>query len=128
MGTAIFGGVIAPAIAAALGPLLLPATLIKVTPGTRGVDPTTGRNPTTVSYACRGMTDTYEQAELAESAVITTLHRKVLLLGNTIAGGAVAPDVNDKVTIEGATYRVDAITERDPAGATFVLACIVLAA
>ena len=127
MGNNLFGANISGQIAAALGPLLLPATLVKVMPGTRGADPTTGTNPTSVSYSCRGMIDTYDQAEMAESAVITVLHRKVLLLGDTISSGTIAPDVNDQVTIEGKTYSVDGITDRDPDRATYTLACLALA-
>lgn len=126
MGNNLFGANISGKIAAALGPMLLPATLTKVTPGTRGADPTAGTNPTSASYPCRGMIDTYSQAELAESPILTALHRKILLLGDTIAAGAVVPDVSDRVTIEGATYGVDAIDERDPDRATYTLRCVAL--
>lgn len=127
MGNNLFGANISGQIARALGPLLLPAVLIKVTPGTRGADPTTGTNPTNTPYPCRGMVDTFDATEIVGQPVITGLHRKVLLLGDTIGGGAIEPAVNDQVTIEGKTYSVDSIAERDPDRATYTLACLALA-
>lgn len=112
-------------IAQALGPIVLPATLVKVTPGTRGADPTTGTNPTTTSHAARGFVESFEQRQI-DGTIITVRDRKVTLLADTIAG-AVTPNASDRVTIEGSTYIVASILERDPAGVTFILHCRVLA-
>jgi len=114
-----FGIDLAAQLASGLGPSLLPATLTRVTPGIRTPGALTGgTNPTTASYPCRGFTDDYQAAEI-DGELVHVGDRKVLLLGKTIGGGAVVPQPNDRVTIEGATFTLIRVT-RDPAAATFV--------
>ena len=99
-----------------MGPLLLSATLIKVTPGTRGGSVSAGTNPTTANYAARGFTEDYQESQINGTS-IQTGDRKVTLLGASIASSAI-PEPNDKITIESYTYRITAV-QRDPAGATY---------
>lgn len=115
----LFGINIAKLISDNLGAGLLPATLTKATPGTRTTGAVTaGTNPTSTSFACRGIIDT-QKVKGADGIKRGAV--KILLLGQTIAGGTVAPEPGDRVTIEGRTYRIgqDAAIDRDPAGATF---------
>lgn len=95
-----------------------PATLTKLTPGARGATATAGTNPTTTNYAARGFVADYA-AHLVDGTIITRQDRRVSLIGASIAGGAV-PAVNDRVTIEGATYTIQKVG-RDAASAMYVL-------
>jgi hypothetical protein len=120
MGNNLFGANISKQIANALGSKLLAATLVKRTPGTR--DPTNpggGTQPTEVSYSCRGFVDDYKTGHI-DGDLVKVGDRKVTLLGDTISRGSVVPSANDKVTIEGRTYSVVAVT-RDPDAATYTL-------
>lgn len=122
MGNKLFGIDITKLIADNIGPGVLPATLIKVTQGARTAGQLAGgMNPTTTSYPCKGFIDRKDRrnrdGELVHSGAVT-----VLLIGGTISGGSVAPELGDKVTIEGTTFVIDAL-DRDPAGATFTLQC-----
>lgn len=115
-----FGVDLAQQLATGMGPSLLAATLIKVTPGTRTPSNISGgTNPTTVSYSCRGFVDEYKTGEI-DGELVHVRDRKVVLLGKTISNGAVVPTPGDRVTIEGATYDVIRV-DRDPAGATYAL-------
>lgn len=104
-----------------VAPGLLAATLTKVTPGTRTPGSlSAGTNPTTTDYTCRGCivskgTREFPQTLVADGTVT------ILLVGDSIASGAV-PELNDRVTIEGATYQIDEL-DRDPAAATYTLVC-----
>ncbi|HEU4895122.1 MAG TPA: hypothetical protein VFT85_04735, partial [Acidimicrobiia bacterium] len=84
-----------------MGAMLLPATLVKVTPGT----PTAGNlaggtNPTSTSYTCRGMVDSTRR-ENVDGGLEAAGILRVLLLANSISGGAVAPELGDHIIIEG---------------------------
>jgi hypothetical protein len=114
-------GGIAKQVAKALkgAKMTLPATLIKVTPGTRTPGNISGgTNPTTASYAARGFVADYTAFELANT-LIQASDRKISLLGATIASGAI-PAADDMVTIDGATYRIMRV-KRDPAAAVYEL-------
>jgi hypothetical protein len=94
-----------------------PATLIVVTPGTRAPDAASGgTNPTTENVKARGLVIAWKRQRI-NATDIQVGDRVVMLLGATIAGGAI-PKVGDKITIEGVTSRIIDI-ERDAAGATY---------
>ncbi len=120
MGNPLFGVNISKIIADVVGPGVLAATLIKVTPGTRTAGQLTGgTNPTETSYSCRGFIDSKAKRN-AKGSLTEDGTEKVVLIGDTISGGTVAPAVNDKVTIEGSTYYIEHV-DRDPAAATYTL-------
>jgi len=114
MGVPLFGVDISGKIAAALGPRLRPATLIKRTPGSRGAVASSGMNPATASFAARGVVIDYDESRV-DGTLIKRTDRKVLLLGDTIASRA-EPEPDDEITIEGKTYVVIRATS-DPAKA-----------
>lgn len=104
---------------------VLDATLIKVTAGTRTAgNLANGTNPTETSYACKGFMETATNVSLgtfgeATAGDLNVQERQtVSLLGDSIEGGTIAPVAGDRVTIEGATYSIQAVT-RDPAGAVY---------
>jgi len=118
VGNKLFGVNIGKIIKDAVGPGVLAATLIKKTPGTRNpADPTAGTNPTSTSYACRGFIDTQAVKNL-DGTLVEDGTKKIVLIGDTISGGSVAPDTGDLITIENTTYSIDRI-DRDPAAATY---------
>lgn len=97
--------------------MTLPATLIKVTPGTRTPGAASaGTNPTSTSYAGAGILDDFSAAEI-DGTIIISGDRLVTLFGASIASGKV-PLPDDKVTIGGATYRIISV-QNDPANATY---------
>jgi hypothetical protein len=94
------------------------ATLVKVTPGTRTPGSISGgTNPTTVSYSCSGFVSTFDAFQI-DGALIRAEDRKVSLFASTLTAGIV-PEPNDKITIDGLTYGVVSILERDPAAVMF---------
>lgn len=115
--TKLFGVDIAKTVNQAMGKGLLPATLIKVTAGTRAT-PTGGTNPTAQNFPARGIISDYTDREKAGTEVKVG-ERKILLLGASLPAGIV-PEPGDKVTIEGRTYRIvdDGVT-RDAASAAY---------
>ena len=115
----LFGIDIAGIVHGAMSPGLLPATLIVVAPGTRSPsDSTGGTAPTTTNRSCRGVISDYSDFEKGADPSLAR-RRKILLIAKSIAGGAV-PKPNDKITIEGVTYRIVADgVKRDPAAATY---------
>lgn len=124
MGNPLFGVDIAKIVHDNMSAGLLVATLTKVAPTTRTVGQLAGgRNPSTTDYACRGFIDKKDRrnqdGQLVHDGSVT-----ILLIGNSISGGSVSPDIGDRVTIEGATYTIEAL-DRDPAGATFTLQCTI---
>lgn len=119
MGQNLFGANISGQLAAAMGALLNPVTLIKVKPGTRNpANPSAGTNPTRRSFPCRGMVDSYRTSQM-DGTIIKVGDRKVLVLGDTLPAGIV-PEPNDEVRAESATYKVVAV-ERDPDAATYTI-------
>jgi hypothetical protein len=116
----LLSGTIARRLGQKLGPHVKPATLIKLTPTARTPgSPSAGLNPTQAEYAARGWIEEWEDGYV-ESSTTRKKARKVALLGGTIAGGK-TPTPNDKVRIEGVTYTVTGIAERDPDAAVWVL-------
>jgi hypothetical protein len=121
MGNPLFGIDISGIIASVVGPGLLPATLRRVITGT----PTPGAlsggtNPTTTDYPCRGMIDS-QRRRFSKGTLVRDDRKLVLLIGDTISGGTIAPEPGDRIIIEGTTYviPVDGTIDRDPAGATY---------
>jgi hypothetical protein len=99
--------------------LFVPATLIKVTPGSRtSGNVSGGTNPTEASYACAGFVSDYSAFEMAQQ-IIEVGDRKIAIYGASIASGA-TPDTNDKITIGGATYRIRRV-QTDPAQAVYIV-------
>lgn len=99
-----------------------PCVLIKVTPGTRTVGRNSGgTNPTEASHKARGMVERYSTFSIANT-LASADDRKISILAATIAGGQ-APTSGDKVTIEGVTYRILEIEDRDPASVMYTMKC-----
>ena len=120
MGNKLFGVDISKLVADNIGPGVLDATLTVVTPGTRSLtDPTAGTVPTTVDHACKGFIDT-QRVRNFDGTLVEDGTKKLVLIGDTINGGATAPSVGDQVTLEGAVYRIE-VVDRDPAAATYTL-------
>lgn len=121
MGNKLFGVDISGLIKKHMAAGVLPATLIVSTPGTRtSGDPAAGTNPTGVSYPCRGFIDSILTKNLP-GTLSASGTKVIVLLGDTINSGNTAPELGDKITIEGDTYRIpdDGKIDRDPAAATY---------
>lgn len=117
--TKLFGVDISAQIASAMGGLLLPMKLVRVTPGTRTAgDLTSGTNPSTKTYPCRGVVEDYSLRYYAED-LVQKGDRKALILGGTLPAGVV-PQLGDHVVIEGVESQVIDV-RRDPAGASYEL-------
>lgn len=101
-----------------------PATLTKITAGTRGATLSAGTNPTSVSYGARGWIEAYDIADIAGTAIEQN-DRRITLLARSIAGG-VGPTSNDKITIvdlDGVTktFRVEGdVQSSGPQGAMWI--------
>lgn len=115
-------GIVRDAITGAGG--LRPATLIKVTPGTRtALALAGGTNPTQASYTTQGI---LEIRTVHDAGDMTRRQKAVItLLGKPLTESSVAPEAGDRVTLEGATYDVTEV-QRDPAAATYT--CTVVGA
>jgi len=115
----LLSGFIAKTLGKHLGKQVKPATLIKIANTARTPGAVSGGlNPTETAHKARGWIEAYD-ARLVDGTTIKQDDRKIALLGATIAGGAV-PTQGDKVTIEGTTYRIIGVPERDPDAATYV--------
>lgn len=78
-------------------------TFVKVTPGTRTSGAvSSGTNPTTTSYSCKGFVST-EKHEKIGGTLVEKTDKVVSILGASLAA---TPTSNDKVTIGGVTLRV----------------------
>ena len=120
---ALFGldiaGIVSDAIAGAGN--LRPATLVKVTPGTRTVGSlSTGTNPTQASYTTQGVFEPTTKGDWNGSSWDMTRREvgTVTLLGKPLTAAGVVPEAGDLVTIEGATYSISAVS-RDPSAASY---------
>lgn len=114
----LFGVDIAKEIASGMAGGLLPAQLVRSTPGTRDpLDPTAGTAPSTSTFSCRGFLDEYADDQFDGTSVLRG-DRKALLLGGTLPA-SVAPQPGDRVKIEGRTFSIVNV-QRDPAAATYV--------
>lgn len=113
--TSPLAGSLAKQVAAGLKSVMLPAVLTRTVQG--GYDPITDSYPTTTTdYACRGMVEAFSTyTESARS--LQPSDRKVMILTATLN---TTPALNDKVTIQGATFTVQRV-DTDPAQATWTL-------
>ncbi len=119
MGNELFGEDIAKIVYDNMKGQLLDATLTKVTPGTRTPgNLTEGTNPTETPKTAEGFIDSQNRRNVG-GALVKDGDIIIVLIGNSIEDLTI-PAVNDKVTIEGSTYRVKAV-DRDPAAATYAL-------
>ena len=118
MGIPLFGVDISGIIAQEIGPGVLPATLIVFTPGIRSaIDSTGGTLPTEASVEGRGFIDDYSENEV-DGTLVQRGDKKIILIGDTFTGFPV-PKPNDKITIEGITFKIVGPVKRDPAAATY---------
>jgi hypothetical protein len=85
--------------------LFRPATLIKVTPGTRTPGSISGgTNPTTVSYSVQGVPGTTTTLRL-NGTLIAGVDRVIKLFGARLPPGVV-PAPEDRITMEGVTSTI----------------------
>jgi hypothetical protein len=117
----LFGVDIAGIIASEIGPGVLPATLIKVTPGIRGTDSTAGINPSEQIFTGRGVIEEYMDDQI-DGTLIKKGDRKVILITNTFAGLPI-PEPTDKIIIESMNLIIVNPVKRDPAAATYTCQC-----
>lgn len=93
--------------------------LTKVTPGTRTVGAeNAGTNPTTVTHPCSGIVKAFD-THLIDGTIVKREDRKIWLLGESLPDG-VEPKPGDRIAIDGATYTVLAVPERDAAKFQFI--------
>lgn len=113
-------GALAAKIGKAFGKALFyDAVLTRETPGTPDPSsPWIPGTPTTATYACKAIVDTYSDFAVANS-LVDAQDRKVLILATSLS---VAPTDLDKVTIRGATYRIISV-DTDPADAVWECQC-----
>lgn len=103
--------------------LTKPATLIKVTAGTRTPGAVSaGTNPTTASYSAKGIEQNIISLQLA-GTLINGANAAIRLFGASIQGGQV-PAPGNRITISGKTYTIVAEgVSRDAAGVCYVCQC-----
>ena len=97
------------------------ATLTKVTPGTRTSGSlTSGTNPTTTAYTCKGYISTFNDTQFPNT-LVQNGDRAVVLLAESLT---VVPTPGDKVTIQSNTYTIrEKGVERDPSTSIYKLHC-----
>lgn len=105
---------------------VLPATLIKVTPGTwNPAAPLDGTNPTSVSHACKGFSEDPRLLKAGHGVlnddILETREVEISILGASLPEG-VKPGPSDRITIVGRTWNVKNV-KTDPAEALFVCVC-----
>lgn len=97
---------------------VLSMTLVKVTKGNRTASALAdGTNPTEASYPCEGFDETAKS--LAPGTLLANTRRIVGVLGASLPVG-IEPDVHDKLTVDGVTYRINAEVQSDAARALHV--------
>lgn len=119
MGNILFGLDIAKIVNAEIQKAggVLDGTLTKTTPGTRTPgDLTGGTNPTTTTHSFKGFMETTE--ERREGMLEATILTKVSILGDSLSPSTV-PEVNDEVEIEGSSFILYKLVNRDPAAALY---------
>jgi len=122
MGNPLFGIDISGLIKQYIGPGVLDATLTKSTPGTRTAGQLTGgMNPTTAAYSCKGFIDKQARQDI-NGTLIADGKITIVLIGDTINGGATIAEAGDRITIESVAYMIE-VLDRDPAAATYTCVC-----
>ncbi|HSN29508.1 MAG TPA: hypothetical protein VLT45_24640 [Kofleriaceae bacterium] len=93
-----------------------PATLVRLTPGTRTPGAlSAGTNPTSTSYPCRGFATRTTRTTI-NGTLVEASDRVIALLAASLQGQV--PRDGDQVTIESVTTRIVAV-ERDPFAAVY---------
>lgn len=118
MGNKLFGVDIAKVVNQSISSAggVLSGTLVRTTDGTRTVGNLTGgTNPTSVSHAFKGFTET--AGERRPGSTSASSISTVSILGDSCA---VEPEVNDEATIDGETWTLLELVTRDPAKAIYV--------
>jgi hypothetical protein len=89
------------------------ATLVRVTPGTRGGTLTDGNNPTTTSYACTARMGSRTSTVVAGAALARVQSPTIVILRASLPAD-VRPKVGDSVIRNGVTYSIttDGVTSR----------------
>lgn len=117
----IFGANIAQEINSAMGTLLFPVNLFKISTQRNEADPTINDTIST-THQGRGFAETKMNSNIS-GTVVSVTRKTVSILGASLPDGVV-PSPGDKVEIEGETSTiVDNGVARDPAGALFI--CVV---
>jgi hypothetical protein len=99
---------------------VLNGTLTKYAPGTRTPGNLSGgTNPAPTDYPFRGFLENRSESRI-NGTLVRAAGEFVSILGASLPAG-IEPETTDEVTIEGTTYRVLEITERDPAAALYML-------
>lgn len=97
---------------------VLKITLIKVTAGSRSTGAlSAGTNPSEASYPCEGFDSTEQKREAGLLSSKTV--RSISIVGASLEKYGVVPAVNDKITIDGETLRIDQPVGTDPARALY---------
>lgn len=116
----LFGIDIKGLVADEFGGNLVAGTLTKVTHGARAAgDLTAGRTQTTESVTFDGILQSFK-TELIDGTNVQLGDRQVLIIVGTMSE-EVEPEQGWSITIEGKTYTVVKLLERDPAGATYLV-------
>lgn len=95
--------------------------LTSIVAGTRTGNLTGGTNPTETSHTCKGFIDSQNRKSIG-GTLVEDGDIVVVLIGDSISP-AVVPKGQDKITIEGSTYRIKGL-DRDPAAATYTCVCM----
>lgn len=125
MGIPLYGVDVSGIVAKEIGDKMLTApehdaVLKHFTIGTRTGNLTGGTNPTDTDHTCKGFIDSQERKSF-KGTLVTDGDVFIELIGDSI-NPAVVPVIKDKITIEGATYRIKKLG-RDPAAATYTCMC-----
>lgn len=97
---------------------VLTGTLTKPTAGTRTPgDITSGTNPTTQSYSFRGFLESRSQIRI-NGTLVRAGGQVLSVLGASLPDG-IEPESGDTAVIEGTTFQINAVADRDPAAALY---------
>lgn len=122
MGNTLFGVNISGLVNQNIGAGILDATLTVYVPTARTAGrPTKGLNPAGTTYPCKGIIAQKARKDI-DGTLVDDGTETILLIGDSINGGATVPKLDDTITIEGKTYTIKVI-DRDPAAATYT--CVV---
>lgn len=91
-------------------------TLSRITPGSRGATLIGGNNPTDTTHSFNGFVET--KTRRASDSLVEEPMATVSILGASVSPAAI-PQVGDTVTIDGTTWDLVELMDRDPAGALY---------
>jgi hypothetical protein len=115
----LFGVDIAAVIFQATNGQLLSGVLTRTTHGTRTEGQlSAGRTPTTVVHQFQGFVERRSEVRRA-GTLVREAGEFVAIIGNSVVP-LTAPQVGDRVQIEGRDFEVTEITNRDPASAMYL--------